>query len=83
MVIKWPFMSHKISRHFSFKIEKKWKWKHLHFMYGMTVKPINLQSHGAPQNDRLNLIFVKAVYVVCKKVLQMVVKWSFMEFLPV
>ena len=52
-------------------------------MYGMTVKPINLQSHGAPQNDRLNLIFVKAVYVVCKKVLQMVVKWSFMEFLPV
>ena len=36
--------------------------------YGTTVEPIKLQTHCAPQNDHLNLIFEKNVYVVHKKI---------------
>ena len=35
--------------------------------YGITVEPIKLQTRCAPQNDHLNLIFEKDIYVVLKK----------------
>ena len=34
----------------------------------------------APQNDHLNLIFVKDSHVLCQKWLEIVLKWWFMEF---
>ena len=29
----------------------------------ITFEPIKIQTHSAPQNDRLNLSFVKDIYV--------------------
>ena len=36
--------------------------------------PIKIQTSLAPQNDRLNLSFVKDIYVTCEKMTGMVVK---------
>ena len=36
-------------------------------------------THQAPQNDRLNLSFVKDINVVAKKWPKMVIKWPFMS----
>ena len=43
--------------------------------YAITFKPIKIQKHSAPQNDRLNLSFVKDIYVNAKKMAGNVVKW--------
>ena len=40
----------------------------------ITFEPIKIQTHSAPQNDRLNFSFVKDVYVDGKKWLEMVEK---------
>ena len=32
----------------------------------ITVEPIKIQTCSAPQNDHLNLSFVKEIYVVCE-----------------
>ena len=31
--------------------------------YAIAIEPIKLQTHSASQNDRLNLSFVKDIYV--------------------
>ena len=33
----------------------------------ITFEPIGFQTHSAPQNDRLNLSFVKDIYLVGEK----------------
>ena len=45
----------------------------------ITFEQIKIQTHSAPQNDCLNLSFVKGSYVDGKKWLELVVKWSFMS----
>ena len=35
--------------------------------YAITFEPIKIQKHLAPQNDRLNLSFVKIKYAACKE----------------
>ena len=35
--------------------------------YAITFEPIKIQKRSAPQNDRLNLSFVKDVYVNAEK----------------
>ena len=40
---------------------------------------MEIQTHAAPQNDHLNLSFVKGTYVDGEKWLKLVVKWSFMS----
>ena len=35
--------------------------------YAITFEPIKIQKRSAPQNDRLNLSFVKDIYVNAKK----------------
>ena len=44
-----------------------------------TFEPIEAQTHSAPQNDRLNLSFVKDTYVVGKKVTRNGGKMSIFE----
>ena len=34
----------------------------------ITFEPIKIQTHSAPQNDRLNFSFVKDIYVDGRKV---------------
>ena len=36
----------------------------------ITFEPIKIQTHSAPQNDRLNFSFVKNVKVVVKKIVR-------------
>ena len=36
--------------------------------YAVAFNPIEIQTHQAPQNDRLNLSFVKDFYVVSKEI---------------
>ena len=43
----------------------------------ITFEPIKILTHKAPQNDRLNLSFVKEVHVIGKKWPEMVVKLTF------
>jgi hypothetical protein len=40
-------------------------------------EPIEVQTSSAPQNDRLNLSFVKVIYVHAETWLEMVNKWPF------
>jgi hypothetical protein len=44
-------------------------WKNKGFIQYFVVyfDPIKIFTHKAPQKDRLNLSFVKAIYVVAKK----------------
>ena len=42
----------------------------------ISFEPIEIHTGLAPQNDHLNLSFVKDIYVVAK---QMVVKWPFIS----
>ena len=42
--------------------------------------PIKIYTHLAPQNDRLNLSFVKDIYVVAKKMARNDQKWPFLKF---
>ena len=47
------------------------------FMFSViSFEPIEIHTGLAPQNDHLNLSFVKDVYVVAK---QMVLKWPFIS----
>ena len=48
----------------------------------ITVEPIKLQTCCAPQNNHLNLIFVKDFLWPVKKWLEMVVKWLFLSCYP-
>ena len=45
----------------------------------ITLEPIEVQTHSAPQNDHLNFSFVKYIYVIAKKWPQMVEKWPFLK----
>ena len=65
MAVKWPFMSHKFSRDFSYKIAKICKWKHLRFMTQL-LEQYKLLTHWVTKKECLNLIFVKDIYF-CKK----------------
>ena len=47
----------KLHKCFFLQITKIWKRKYLRF------KPIKIKTHSAPQMDRLNLSFVKYIYV--------------------
>jgi hypothetical protein len=46
---------------FLYKITKKQKWKYFCFVTSEAInfEPIKIQTHWAPQNDHLNLSFVK------------------------
>ena len=46
-------------------------------LYATTFEPIKIQKRSAPQNDCLNLSFVKDTYVDGGKVARMVVKLQF------
>ena len=48
-------------------------------LYVITVEPIKIQKHSAPQNDRLNLSFVKDGYVNAKKMARKVGKMVIYE----
>ena len=37
-------------------------------IYVINLEPIEVQTHSAAQNDRLNLSFVKDIHVVAKKI---------------
>ena len=45
-------------------------------------EPIEVQTRSAPQNDHLNLSFVKDIYVYGKNLLEMVVNFAY-QFLYV
>ena len=45
----------------------------------MSFDPIEIQTHQAPQNDRLNLSFFKDLNVVGEEWPERVVKWSFLS----
>ena len=47
--------------------------------YVVAFDPIKILTLKAPQNDLLNLSFVKDFYVVAKKWPEMVIKWPFMS----
>ena len=47
--------------------------------YAITYKPIKIQKRSAPQNDRLNLSFVKDIYVNAKKMARKVGKMVIYE----
>ena len=49
------------------------------FLTDIMLYPIKILTHSAPQNDSLNLSFVKDVNVVAKKWQKMVIKWPFMS----
>jgi hypothetical protein len=51
---------------FTFRELAKSEKIYLHFV-SQLLKPIEVQTHSAPQNDRLNLSFVKDKKVVAKK----------------
>ena len=58
------------------------KWKKMETkkkLYVVAFDPIKILTLKAPQNDRLNLSFVKDFYVVAKKWPEMVIKWPFMS----
>ena len=40
---------------------------------------MEIQTHAAPQNDRLNLSFVKGIHVGAEKCSQMVENWQFLK----
>ena len=48
----------KHTKSFFYKIALKQKWKKC-----ITFEPIKIQTHAVPQNDRLNISFVKDIYV--------------------
>ena len=54
---------------FSYKITKKWECKYFLFaaFEAITFEPIKIQTPLAPQNDPLNLSFVKDDDIVGKK----------------
>ena len=56
-----------------------WKEKDFNQSYVVAFDPIKIFTYKAPQNDRLNLSFVKDLYVVTKKWPDMVVKWPFLK----
>ena len=47
--------------------------------FDISDKPIKIQTLSTPQNDRLDLLFMKDVYVGAKKWPEMVLKKSFMS----
>ena len=47
---------------FFYKIALKRKWKKIAFCV-INFDPIKIQTHSAPQNDRLNFSFVKDIHV--------------------
>ena len=63
---------------FFYKISKNQKTEILTF-YAITFEPIKIQKCSVPQIDRLNLSFVKDIYVKVKKWLERLVKWWFMS----
>ena len=65
MVIKLPFMSHKFSFFFSYKIEKTETKKNVFYL--IVFDPIKIDTHLAPKNVHQNINFVKDINLVCKK----------------
>jgi hypothetical protein len=57
-----------------------WKKKDFNKYYVVAFDPIKIYTHLAPQNDRLNLSFVKDIYVVAKKMARNDQKWPFLKF---
>ena len=47
--------------------------------YAISSDPIEIQTHQAPQNDRLNFSFSKDFSVVDEKRPERVVKWPFLS----
>ena len=45
----------------------------------IAFEPIKIQTCSVPQNDHLNLSFVKDIKVVGKTWLEMVIKWTFVS----
>ena len=58
-----------------------WKKKDFNQYHVVAVDPIKIYTHLAPQNDPLNLSFVKDKHVVGKKRPYMVLKWLFISCL--
>ena len=50
------------TKFFFYKIALKRKWKKIAFCV-INFDPIKIQTHSAPQNDRLNFSFVKDIHV--------------------
>ena len=46
---------------------KKYRNTEILAFYAIAIEPIKVQTHSAPQNDRLNLSYVKDIYVNAKK----------------
>ena len=72
-----------VKTHFG-KLALKWCiFRHekncFNWYYVVAFDPIKILTLKAPQNDRLNLSFVKDFYVVAKKWPEMVIKWPFMS----
>ena len=65
MVIKWPFMSCKFSFYFLTKLKNGIETKIVIFV--IAFDPIKIFIDWAHQNDRQNLIFMKSICVVNKK----------------
>ena len=47
--------------------------------YAINFEPFKIRKRSAPQNDHLNLSFVKNTYLNAKKWLERLVKWWFMS----
>ena len=56
-----------------------WKKKDFNQYYVVAFDPIKIYTHLAPQNDRLNLSFMKDIYGVAKKWPEMFKKWPFLK----
>ena len=56
-----------------------WKKKDFNQYHVVAFDPIKIYTHLAPQNDRLNLSFVKDIYVVAKKMARNVQKMAIFE----
>ena len=55
------------------------KKKYFNCNHVIALDPIRIWTHYAPQNDRLNLSFVKDFHVVGKKMARNGHKWPFMS----
>ena len=53
-----------------------WKKKDFNQYYVVAFDPIKIYTHSAPQNDRLNLSFVKDIYVVAKTMARNDLFWN-------
>ena len=65
MVVKWPFMSNKFSFFFLTKLKKQKQKENCDLCHNFDPTKIFIDWEN--QNDRQNLIFVKAINVVFKK----------------